>query len=500
MFLLNKKYKLFWGDLHNHNAVGYAKGSLERSIDVAREHLDFFAFTGHASWHDMPIMPGERHMHWVKGFKAHSKHWPKTRKLIQEARGDDFVSFLGYEWHSSTFGDYCLVFQEDQPDLFLPNHASRLLGFAKDKGALAIPHHVGYKLGWRGYDWQHFDPQISPVVEVFSEHGCTMSDRAPYPMILHSNGGRSVSQTIEYQLARGMRFGFVASTDDHFGFPGAYGEGLVGIWAEELSPASLFEALRARRTVAVTGDRIELAVTLNGQPMGSELPFEADRSFEVAVEGADSLEMLELLRNGRTIQRCFPEDLISSPLGLPGRVKCRFQYGWGPWAALSMERICQWDAKISIEGGKFVGVEKHFQSGPFDEKLRDRLVRRSDKELHLKSFTSRKQAYREDPTKSLVLELEADPAAKLILEFTEPTVKRFVVPVAELVLENAVEFTGVFTTESFVLHRLVFPQEYSCRVNWQDKGRNKSEGGDMYYVRARQHNNQWAWTSPIWVG
>ena len=51
-------YRLFWGDLHNHNAVGYAVGSLERSIDIAREHLDFFAFTGHASWHDMPLMPG----------------------------------------------------------------------------------------------------------------------------------------------------------------------------------------------------------------------------------------------------------------------------------------------------------------------------------------------------------------------------------------------------------------------------------------------------------
>ena len=30
------KYKLFWGDLHNHNAVGYAKGSLQRSIEIAR--------------------------------------------------------------------------------------------------------------------------------------------------------------------------------------------------------------------------------------------------------------------------------------------------------------------------------------------------------------------------------------------------------------------------------------------------------------------------------
>lgn len=66
--------QLFWGDLHNHNAVGYAKGSLERSIDLAREHLDFFVFTGHASWHDMPKMPGDRHLKWVRGFEVHSKY------------------------------------------------------------------------------------------------------------------------------------------------------------------------------------------------------------------------------------------------------------------------------------------------------------------------------------------------------------------------------------------------------------------------------------------
>ena len=124
---LNEKYQLFWGDLHNHNAVGYAKGSLERSIEIAREHLDFFAFTGHASWHDMPVMPGERHMHWVKGFEAHSKHWPKTRTLMKDANSDSFVSLLGYEWHSSAIGNYCLIFPADQPELFLTNHAEKLL-------------------------------------------------------------------------------------------------------------------------------------------------------------------------------------------------------------------------------------------------------------------------------------------------------------------------------------------------------------------------------------
>ncbi len=90
----NQSLRLYWGDLHNHNAVGYAKGSLERTIDIAREHLDFFAFTGHASWHDMPKMPGDRHMVWVNGFAAHEQHWPKTRKMIQEANDETFGAFL----------------------------------------------------------------------------------------------------------------------------------------------------------------------------------------------------------------------------------------------------------------------------------------------------------------------------------------------------------------------------------------------------------------------
>ena len=58
-------YQIFWGDLHNHNSVGYARGSLERSYEIAREHLDFYAFTPHAQWHDMLEMPNKAHEKWA---------------------------------------------------------------------------------------------------------------------------------------------------------------------------------------------------------------------------------------------------------------------------------------------------------------------------------------------------------------------------------------------------------------------------------------------------
>lgn len=497
--MTNRNRKLYWGDLHNHNAVGYAKGSLERSIDLAREHLDFFAFTGHASWHDMPLMPGDRHMHWVNGFKAHTGHWEKTRSLLREANSKDFVAFLGYEWHSSAFGDYCLIFPEDQPELFLPDHVTKLLSFAKTKGAFAIPHHVAYKQGWRGANWDYFDPDVTPVVEIFSEHGCTESDRAPFPMILHSNGGRSTSNTVDFQLRRAKRFGFVASTDDHFGYPGAWGEGIVGVWADDLSPGALFEAVRSRRTVAATGDRISLDFSLNESPMGSELPWTADRRIEVSASGQDAIKSIELVRNGRVVRRAFPGDFTPDIPALPGRVKCRIQYGWGPWSTLKLERICNWDMTIRIKGGRFLEEARCFQSGPFDENLRDRLERINESSFRLRSFTSRSQAYLEDPTKAVVFEIEGNEATELSVELSEPSRLTETARLGSLREDNLVAFTGVFTTESFVIHRLVGQEEYAAFAAWDDPAE-PGGGPDWYYARVTQENGQLAWSSPVWVG
>ena len=45
---------LYWGDLHNHCAISYGYGSLERAFQLGRDHLDFCSVVGHATWHDMP--------------------------------------------------------------------------------------------------------------------------------------------------------------------------------------------------------------------------------------------------------------------------------------------------------------------------------------------------------------------------------------------------------------------------------------------------------------
>ncbi|MHC4994075.1 MAG: DUF3604 domain-containing protein [Planctomycetota bacterium] len=494
-------YQLYWGDLHNHNAVGYAKGTLERSIEIAQEHLDFFAFTGHAWWHDLPRMPGDRHMKWVNGFKVHKEHWPKTRGLIREATSDGFAAMLGYEWHSSRFGDYCLIFGEDQPDLYLPDHVEKLHKFAAEKNALAIPHHLAYARGWRGANFDHFKTGVSPVVEIFSEHGCSESVTTPVgDFIRHSMGGRVTENTVDRQLERGLRFGFVASSDDHQGYPGGYGEGLVAVWARDLSPASIVDAVRNRRTYAVTGDRIQLDMTVNDQPMGSELAMTSDRQIDVRVEAPDSVKIIELVRSGRVIQRHFPEDLAETPAPLPGRVKCRFRYGWGPWAALDLGRVADWDIRIRLDGARFVDALPCFQTSPFDEERRDRLRVPGDNELHLVSHTSRVGSFAEDPTKALILEIDAQRAdASIDVELIRPTRKRVKTPLRDLQKDNTIELTGGFTTESYMLERLVGPTQCASTIRWIDRRRNHT-AADWYYVRVLQHNNQMAWSSPVWVG
>jgi len=316
----------------------------------------------------------------------------------------------------------------------------------------------------------------------------------------------------------------VASTDNHSGYPGAYGEGLVAAWASDPSPAAIVEAVRKRRTYAITGDRIEVDFTVNDQPMGSELEATDERQIDIKVSAPDSIKMVELIRNGKVIERYFPEDTAQRPAPLPGRVQCRVRYGWGPWGSLDLGRVCDWDMDLHIEGGSFVNAIPCFQAGPFDEKRRDKLRVVDPQHLQLKSHTARVDAFAEDPTKAVILEIDAShPDASLTIDMHSPKAERITTPLRDLQEDNQVRFTGTFTAESFALERLVGPSERSAThrqaatprplsderlvgpsersatLRWQDK-RSDRKQADWYYVRVQQHNGHMAWSSPVWIG
>lgn len=291
--------------------------------------------------------------------------------------------------------------------------------------------------------------------------------------------------------------GFIASTDDHLGYPGAWGEGLAGIYAKDLSREALLEALWARRTIAVTGDRIGLVAKLNGDWMGSSLRFTRDRELSIEAAGEDEVERVDVIKNGRVMHRHFPEDHITPSTRWPGEVLCRLEFGWGPWAALGRPRICDWDVTASVRGGELVAVTPCFQSGPFDEQRRNRIVSRSRDECRFQMYSSRPDAFEERATNAVVLHIRGERSTALDLELKAPAKVSFRKTLGELAVNNEIEFTGPFTAESFLVHRLVTPNLFRAQFRISDRGARGRT--DCYYVRVTQKNGQMAWCSPMWV-
>lgn len=488
---------ILFGDIHNHNAYGYGVGSLERSIDIARTHLDFFAFTGHSSWHDMEPMEGGREQHWLKGFAKLKDGWPTVQNLIADAnRDDEFTAFLGFEWHSSHFGDQCVVFPDDHQPIAYPDQLSKLREFCVEKNALMIPHHLAYPPGSRGVNWGEFDSCCTPVVEIFSEHGNSEDDRGAYTFFNHSMGPRETSQTVMAALNNGFQFGFVASSDSHNGFPGAYGEGLLAVHSMGQDRASIIDAINQRHTYALTGDRILVDFTVDGALMGSSIAAGSEVDIAYDVRCPDELDVIEIVQDGEIVFRDYPKTKIDleSATGKPFHV--RLEWGWGPWGDLALDRVADWAFGLKLSGGKIISIGPCLQSGPFDENRRHRFDLKSDTELDVISYSARHGAYRENPNQSVVLEIVAPPEARLDLDMHQPVEQRSSITVADLHAGSRSIFTGPFPKESYQWHRLV-PLPSSHRSGTTRL--KMPSGASNIYLRVRQKNGHIAWASPVFV-
>ncbi|HUV07567.1 MAG TPA: hypothetical protein VMX75_07540, partial [Spirochaetia bacterium] len=55
------------------------------------------------------------------------------------------------------------------------------------------------------------------------------------------------------------------------------------------------------------------------------------------------------------------------------------------------------------------------------------------------------------------------------------------------------------TSPAWRLHRAPSPREFLWKLHLEDV-QGEGTGRDFYYIRVRQTNNQWAWSSPIFTG
>jgi hypothetical protein len=213
----------------------------------ARQQLDFCSITGHAFWPDMPTdrsVYAEIIDYHNEGFATLARNWDRLIELQRAGTNEGkFIAFPSYEWHSLKYGDHNVY--SAAPDLPLRDASDlpALRTVVSDCDGIAIPHHIGYRAGYRGINWDEYREDVSPFVEIFSLHGCSLSENSPYRM-LHDMGPRDWNSTAEAGWERGFRFGIAGGTDHHAAYPGSHGDGRMGVFAKELSRESIWEAIR----------------------------------------------------------------------------------------------------------------------------------------------------------------------------------------------------------------------------------------------------------------
>lgn len=516
--MTNEK-QAFFGDLHNHCNMSYAHGDLADALANARQRLDFCSVTGHAHWPDMPEA-NERTQHIVdfhtEGFAKLAGNWQESLRTIADAHEPGrFLTFPSFEVHSSADGDRTVVYREPEGELLYPNSIHELQRRVRalssaGSPALALPHHIGYHRGARGLNWESFDPEASPIVEIYSMHGAAENTDGPIPF-LHSMGPADWRSTAQYGLAAGHIFGFAANSDHHSAHPGSYGHGMTGVWAAELTREALWEALRARRTFALTGDRMRLDYAAGDTVMGGIRGPGPLPGLTARVEAGAAIDYVDVVYNNRLVRRISPDALARfsvadrAAAGSAGdpvetmRTRITLELGWGPRG-----KAAPWEVDLSISAGEILELDPRFrghdvlspeQEAETGESTFFSSCRRRDAQsVHLETTTWGNPTSTTSGTQAISLDVSmprhGTVRARINGVETEADLERLLAGGKSGHLRHEID------SPAWLFHRAPEEHELIWNIELPDFTPTM-QPGDFLYLRVRQTNNQWAWGSPI---
>lgn len=279
------------------------------------------------------------------------------------ARDGEFVCFPGVEWcgTAGVGGDHNVVFLGEDTTIArslewrqgmtatAPSPQTWPItelyaAYEKEPDSYLLIPHVG---GRRAIlDWHH--PELERLIEV------------------HSTWGSS-PWFFEDALARGLKVGASAASDEHRGRPGGGAPGanifggfggLTGVLADDLTAEHVGRALRARRTWATTGSRSVALLRSGDDWMGDEILTAANElQLEYGLYGTTGWEHLALHDTQGPLWR---RDL-NTEVGLSeslvrirwGGARHRDRYRWATWAGrlhvsgTRIETVIPWAASHS---------------------------------------------------------------------------------------------------------------------------------------------------------
>jgi hypothetical protein len=453
------------------------------------------------------------HLEGLKDLEALEREWAEFQDVTREwNRPGEFVAFPGYEWQGNArWGDHNVICRSEGQAVQTVDTLPDLYERLRNLDALAIPHHTAYYVGQRAPNWSACDEALSPFAEVFSIHGCSETDEEWIGLRSNSHMGPGVGGgTYQDALDLGLHLGAICSTDNWTNMPGHWGQGLMACLSRDLSRESLWEAFRARRVYGVTGDRIQLWFSCNGRTMGTVLDYSPRRSIRVEVRGADAIDRIELLRNGRVIATHCHQGMWCTP-NTRSRFKLRIEPGWGPRLGEIPLGDHRWEGELAIPGGRMLGWEPCWVTRDQDVPILAGHTARF-------AMTSRQENVTQRSQGASVFEFEADPEAEVILMLNGMELRDSVRALArrsrllwyrEDCVELVRETTGIEPEQArrgdayynmackAKVHRIIPESGYSATLDFTDT--EPMEAECHYRIRVEQRNGQRAWSSPIWV-
>ena len=496
--------KMYWGDLHNHCNITYGHGDMRDAFEAAKEQLDFVSVTPHAMWPDINLLNKEPRLKWVIGYHTdafgrlrrggYEKYSAMTKEYNKEG---EFLTFIGYEAHSMIYGDHVALHKDLDAPLVNCSSIENWKEKFKGQDVFVTPHHMGYQEGYRGYNWKYFtEGDQTPFVEMYSRHGLAEGDMGDYPY-LHDMGPRQWEGTIQYGLLQGHKFGIMGSTDQHSGYPGSYGDGRVGVLAGSLTRDEIWNGLKSRNVCCATGDKILVDFRIGDAVMGDVIKADK-RKIYVNVQGQSCIDYVDIVKNGQIIARLNGPLIPQMPTGEMVRCKIKMEYGWN-----REENYVSWNGKVSLSKGRILSVTPCFRGAAFTSPQEgetefhthvNRIRSVSDTSTELELYTSKNPNTTTPATQAVILDVEMPLDGVITSDFNG---KSFSHSLAELLEGSRTHFMRGWLSEAVLFNRAMPESCFTVEHYMED--RQKEKDTDWYYVRVRQRDGQWLWTSPIWV-
>ena len=506
-----KDYKLLWGDFHTH-LTDFDRG--DEILEAASRNIDFTAVLCYPFVYEWK---NGLHIESVKEKPEFAGWWKRLQELCRtHHQPGRFVTFLGYEWHGNRtrYGDHNVIYFDETGPLDDAWTLEELYVHLKERRAIAIPHHTAYCPNWRSKNWDIFDENLSPIMEIFSVHGSSEGCNTPLPLENNSSmGPRTTGGSFQDALARGYHIGVIGSNDGP-GLPGRWGRGRAAVWATECTREAIWEAILARRTYAVTGDRIELKFQVAGAEMGSVTKVGGKIDAEVSVVGSGAIDRIELLQNGLVVDTYCHSGCWETKEAQPGRFKVFIEAGWGPAQSYGHKvEDWKWDFRLDISSGRIVGLEKCFT-------LSGQRVISLDESFATWELLTAGRITRNPfgMRQGLIFEIEGTGETELGLKVEGLEMKfsakdlltgSHLIPLTQESKERILRSFGLseedvvnpdtyyHNARKVKIHEAI--PESGYRIAHTFKNLKLAPGRNSFYLRVSQLNGQLAWSSPIWV-